>query len=109
MHVFEDTIQDIDRSSSKSQKKNHLNVAPKISFYDQLYQIINAEIKKYEKGTPALVSWLTGQERSEALQELAKNGTPSISCLNDSFETNEPNYPNVDVDFFRKLYPKSMN
>lgn len=101
--MFEVNIQDIDFKA----KRGKLNEASKISFYDQMYQIINVEIRKYQKEEPALVSWLTEQQRHEAKQELAENNIPSILPLNDFFGKVEPNYPVVDVIFFQKLYPAS--
>lgn len=106
IRVFEVNIQDNDYSK-RTAKRGQLNEASKISFYDQMYQIINVEIGKYQKEEPALVSWLTEQQKNEAKQELAENKIPSILPLNDFFGIVEPNYPVVDVNFFQTLYPAS--
>lgn len=82
---------------SKGKTKN----APWISFYDDLYQIINEEIEKYAKEKPAMVSWLTNEEKEEAKLKLP----PSISSNVRPFQRVKPKYPEVKLDYFDKMYP----
>lgn len=79
-------------------------VSDTIPFYDQLYRIITAEIAVYGHGEPAVVSWLRGSKRQEAIDDLRNHPKPDISSINDPFGMVEPSYPKANFNFFSRQF-----
>lgn len=76
-----------------------------ILHYDRLNETISQEIKKISPSKPALVSWLKSEDETKAIQELAE--MPNISSINDPFGMVEPQYSDVNFDYFCKHDLKS--
>lgn len=71
-----------------------------ILHYDRLNETISEEINKISPSKPALVSWLKNEDETKAIQELAE--IPNISSINDPFGMIEPQYSDVNFDYFYK-------
>lgn len=69
-----------------------------ILYYDRIYQIICEEIERIHPSKPALVSWIKNEDRSKAIQELAE--IPKISSIDDPFGVVEPQYSEVNFNYF---------
>lgn len=77
-----------------------------ILHYDRLYQIIIEEIENINPSKPALVSWLKDNDKAKAVQELRE--IPNISSIADPFGMVEPQYSEVNIDYFYK-HPKTAS
>lgn len=64
--------------------------------YDGVYEIINEEIEKCQ---PAVVSWITAEERKIAMAA-ASLPIPFIGSMEVPSEMTQIRYPKVDYEFF---------
>lgn len=64
--------------------------------YDNLYKMVNDEINKWQ---PALASWLTTQQRTDALNRRLWT-LPSIESMKIPSSATDINYPKVKYDYF---------
>lgn len=64
--------------------------------YDKLYKMVNEEIDKWQ---PALVSWLTPQERLDALNGPQRT-LPSIANMRIPTRSTDIKYPKVKYNYF---------
>lgn len=96
-HAFEDEIKIIDPTEDINRIRHKYLVMDTIPFYDQVYKIINAEIENYGLEKPALISWLSQDDKRKLRSYLVQN----ISSINDPFGLVERIYTQVDYDFFR--------
>lgn len=71
-----------------------------ISFYDQVYKVINKEIEKYDGDEPKLVHWLSKESKAMAKKEFESNPIPSISSIEDPTKLVEVKYPDVNFEYF---------
>lgn len=90
-NIFED-------DASPKDKSENINSNVTILHYDRLYQIICDEIEKVNPSRPALVSWIKDEDRTKAIEESTE--IPTISSINDPFGMIEPEYPEVNFDYF---------
>lgn len=82
-------------------EKSKTKIALQIPIYDQLYKTISDEIKSTGVVEPALVSWLTDEQKDKAKQD----SVADISFIDDPFEVYIHNYPEPDFDFFHRPCP----
>lgn len=68
--------------------------------YDHLFQIISEEIAKLDLSKPVLVSWLTDEQRKEAIAELESSPTPDISSIKDPVVMLDAEYPEINFNYF---------
>lgn len=96
-HAFEIEIKIIEPSEDINGIRHKYRVMETIPFYDQVYNIINAEIENYGHEKPVLISWLSQQDKRKLRDYLVRN----ISSINDPFGSMRPKYSEVDYNFFR--------
>lgn len=70
--------------------------------YDGFYQFIEEQMEKYGISQPALVSWLTPDERTKAIQHLEHNPTFNISNIQKPVPRSI--YPDVNTTYFFEKY-----
>lgn len=76
----------------------------KISFYDQVYDVIDKEIENYMGPTPKMVHWLSEESKNLARKESKINPIPSISSIKDPTKLVKIIYQDVDFEYFNKKY-----
>lgn len=79
-------------------------IADGTPFYDQVYNVIDAEIKKFCPYKLGIVSWLDDHRKLQAIKEMEVGRIPPIEDLKDPFGDVEPKYPKVDYDLFYNVY-----
>lgn len=83
-----------------------MGIAGETPFYDQVYKVIDAEIKKYCPYKLGIVSWLDKIQKGKAAHEMIVHPPPPINKLKDPFGDFEPKYAEVDYDYFYNVYHK---
>lgn len=83
-----------------------MGIADGTPFYDQVYKVIDAEIKKFCPYKLGIVSWLDKSQRVQAEHEMRIHPLPPIKNLKDPFGDFEPKYADVDYDYFYNVYHK---
>lgn len=78
----------------------HICIAAKIPNYRELYKIVSEEIENCNVEEPALVSWLSPEQRKEAKTELKKHRVPSIESIKDPSKLTDLKYPKPNFNFF---------
>lgn len=68
--------------------------------YDLFYRYFEQQIEKYRIPQPATVSWLTSQERTNAIRELTNNPVFDISLMSEPTLIDETHYPTVNYSHF---------
>lgn len=74
-----------------------MNDAARTLDYDGMHEFITKEIGKFGVQEPALVSWLKGAQKTEALAEWRSKPKPDIETIPDAakitiFDYTEPNF-----------------
>lgn len=75
--------------------------------YDLFHRYFEKEIEKYKIPQPALVSWLTPEERTKVIQDLAMNPVLDISLINEPAPMNGTSYPKVNLFHFRQQFQRA--
>lgn len=82
-------------------EKSKTKSAPHIPIYDHIYKTVSDEIKRTGVVEPALVSWLTDEQKDKA----KRDSVADISSIDDPFEVDVHHYPEPDFDYFHRLCP----
>lgn len=72
--------------------------------YDGFYRYIEKQMNKYGISEPALVSWLTSEQRTFAINELEHNPALHISRITKPVPRTLDSYPNVNIRYFHEKY-----
>lgn len=78
----------------------HICIAAEIPKYKELYKIISEEIGNCKVERPALVSWLSPEQRMKAKSELKNHLVPPFKLIKDPSKLTELKYPIPNFKFF---------